>query len=652
MVTAAPGVLGALQVQTIDGIEDIIARYLLRRAGGNLNLILGAVPSKFVSTTASGPRIALNMVPLIENCLTAALTRGFVNVNIQNRIFATRFANVLFPFHTRGDVFNVIVYGEDRYATMEHANEAEAFATQLTAWCSILSNFAEARNIDVAIKGALEGSTHIRSSMSLITAGMAVGCQNREIMPYTRGFVAAGLPWGVTDSVVDVITLPYFGWLSLFMYGIASSKIESNGLFLTYQDHVAPAMPSLYPMYICFERCLMNRVRRAVFIRDPTLLETRRPEIIELCLVILSRYWSPVDPDAKRRLELLFDLADRGDREPGFPNTLAGGAHPPFRFDAAFLFSDVNAVPGAPTQPHHPYGSTVVAGVVTPTTVHKLGCHFTDVGHAEDAAGVGAVVYPAMPLSVFKTLESAKLRQVKTFYICKDPIVPACVRLVNGSTCFIYTGDAPGAGGRIDLSVLIQNRPDGRTSWSLNDLRLMADVYARDTGVPWTSIRVQDIITTFKFVEDTSRGEKIRSEDLTVSIKRHREQFFGDKFETSTLEVATHLVGDRSQLHGVSILSEERFMFPLLKFILIPVEEILKGLVHFEGVNLDTPTLYSHKVRGFSTDPLQLTRLPKLRLREGFYGTTLVGRMTFTTRAVEDYPVVDTLVKRTLPGTV
>lgn len=493
-----------------------------------------------------------------------------------------------------------------------------------------------------AIKASVGGQPHIRNAMALMTTTLAIGSQDRELLPFSGGVRVigpTGRPVSVMAEPIDYITLPFRGFLGFFMYGIASARVESNLHYLKYIDFVAPKMPSMYPMYIAAERCIVYDVVTHLRARDASQLDIRREEVVELILFIMSKFYK-IDPESKERVENLLAHADDTLTLPGFPNVPAGpNVVPPLFLPRYYRMLGLNDMRRAGGNPPNYNG---VGGLAKGAIFSQMDVEPGNMGFKPMAKG------PVI------ALDDAKLGLVRTFYITRLPIRPWRATQYDNSTAFIYTDEEPkNITTVISLTDLLRHRTDARTEWTETELRAMADVYVADRNEPeWSAIRVTNVYATFTLIEDTGTTDQLKQNTVKVGIKRDKERHRMDKFTVTNLPVYVHRTGDRTQRRGLSIKEEGKIMRSLFTHILVPFDTIRKTLVHFDGVNLDDVQLYTHEQRGIGIEYIDRAEISRLALRDGYHGATIAGRFRLSTRAEEKYTLMDKLEKRTLRGTV
>lgn len=554
----------------------------------------------------------------------------------------------MFPFTPRGDVFDLVNHGEPgmneppRYSTSAHAAESEMIARALVNWALALSQMEGGRGLSSAMKASVEGHPDIRNAMALITAALAIGSQERELLPFSGGARVVGRAAAAVDFMtepIDYIALPFRGFLGLFMYGIASSRLESNLHYLKYTDLVVPKMPSMYPMYISAERCIVFDVVTFLRAQDESLLEVRRDEVVELILFNMSKFYK-LDPESKERVYNLLGHADDTRTLPGFPNVPGGpGAVPPLLLPRYYRMLGVTDRRRAGPPPPNYNGMDGLA----------KGAIFSQI----DDEPVNTA-FQNMPKGPALALDDAKHGLVTTFYIMRKPVRPLRALQYDNSTAFIYTGEAPGdIDTVISLTTLLRHNPDTRTEWTETELRAMADEYAASRDDPeWSAIKVENVYANFTLMEDTGTTDQLKQNTVRVGIKRDRERHRMDKFSVTNLPVYVHRTGDRTQRRGLSIAQEREVMRKLFTYILVPIETIAKTLVHFDGVDLDDVQLYTHTMRGIGDEYEDRAEISRLALRDGYHGAVIPGRFRLSTRAEEKYTLMDKLEKRTLRGTI
>uniref|UniRef100_A0A2V0RCK6 Uncharacterized protein n=1 Tax=viral metagenome TaxID=1070528 RepID=A0A2V0RCK6_9ZZZZ len=651
--------VGSITPRISSGTLDIIADFFAARDAPNNTrapLILPNVPPKYSNTTSRGSILAEKMRIKLAACLNEAISRTYTRRPIMNRIYNTRAGQLMFPFAVRDDVYDLCMHGEPdgtsvpRYSTKVHLPEAEAFQLLLTTWAQLLAQLPDrAPGIDNAVKSMLDNRTHVRDSMAIMTAALTIGSQNRELLPFQTGFRdAGGSQWDIITNPVDVVELPFGGWLSFFLNGISSSLVESNGLYLKYADYVMPKMPSMYPLYIGMERCIVHDVVTGIE-QDESDLEVRREEVIDLILLIMKRYWVTLDPDSPDRVRNLLNHADAGTHLPGFPNTPATPrAIAPLKLPTYFKMPIV-------TRPRAP-GQDIIEYANNPPSIY--GALTEQDTRRGFPLGRYAPPFTLAPKGVAMALETAKHCQVKKFYITRRPISPMLVTQYDGTKVFLYTSEENPMP-VVKLEDLIRHRPDGKQSWTETELRAMADRYSLDgmlSGddgeiVEWEAIEVSNVLTSFKFEEHNATDDRLVFDKVGMTIKRDRERFRDNKFEVSDIPVSMHVIGDMTSVRGYTPEEERRIMRSLVRYTLVPWETIRGSLMHFDGVNVDDVNLYDHDMRGVG-DELKKDLISNVRVRDARHGITLAASIRLSTRKVEKFDVLDTLVKRTVPGTI
>ena len=660
---------GAMAPKYVKGYDEFIATYLQDRqqTPGTL-FVLTDPPPLYSNTSMTGLRAGPNIANIIAQEINFALQRKFYVKQIENRIFNSRGRNLMFPFAPRGDVFDLVNHGEPgvneppRYATSAHAAESEIIARSLENWSLALSQMEGGRGLSSAIKACFVGQPQMKNAMALMTTALAIGSQERELLPFDTGTRMAGVP-GIPVPVmadpIDYVVLPFRGFMGFFMHGIASAKVETNMHYLRYTDLVSPKMPSMYPMYIAAERCIVYDVIMLLKVRDPALLDVRRDEMVELILFIISKFFR-VDPESKERIYSLLSHSDNTQTLPGFPNVPSGAnAVPPLILPRYYRMLGVTDFRRAGNVPPLYNGDV---SQINPQAGLAKGAIFSPMNQEPDNPALGydlnngvLTMFDSMPKGPVLALDDAKHGLVRTFYITRLPITPIRAMQYENSTAFIYTDEEPvAAQDIIDLEDLLRHRPDSRTEWTETELQQMANVYVRDLRrtTEWTAIKVKSVYTTFTLVEDTGTTDQLKQNTIRVAVKRDKERHRMDKFTVTNLPVYVHRTGDRTQQRGLSIAEENRIMRSLFTFVLVPLNTIRKTLVHFDGVNLDDVQLYTHEQRGMGQEYLDRAEISRLVLRDGYHGATIAGRFRLSTRTEEKYTLMDKLEKRTLRGTI
>jgi len=643
---------GVVGPEIIPGVHTLVAQYMAaREVNPNAPFVFKDVPSKFFSPTSMGGKVGKNLPGIISEVVNDALRRVFTPQQVSGRVFnAPGNDTVLHPFTPRSDAYDMIVRGEPAaneppmYNTMAHNREAETLNAIVIRWTQVLATLSTfAAGIDGAATILIRDRPHVRSGMAVVSAAIVSASMERECLPLKAGFRTTQMNTNlnIIDNRAREIELPFTAWLSFAMYGVKSSQFVQEGSYIQYVDLTNTAMPSMYPFQLGMERCVVHEQIMALRAlgRDDEII---RPDaVLELITLILGRFWVSPDPDSRSRITALLEIAVLRISLPGFPNTPLGQP-PPLTLPAIFKASELVASRRAGTLRNQHRGTV---GEYIPKTT--LGAAMAKLYEPQGPP----VEYEPVALGSYLALDDMKKCRVKEFFITKTPIVPIKVFLVDGSTTFVYTGDVPRAA-VIEVEDLIRHRYNGETTWTEEALRAKADLYVADGRVSsWKYIRIGDVLTTFKMIEDKGTGDTIKTGEMRLTIKMDKERQRADKYSVTELPVYTHMVGDLTQLRGKTADEEAKIMRTLFRYILVPWQTIRRTLVHFDGVDVDSYGLYTNDNRGKGV-PLEQNELSQIRLRDGYHGITIAGRCHLTTRGVENFTIMEKLVKRVLPGTM
>lgn len=557
--------------------------------------------SKFKDATGrSAARIEQIRIQL-RFLINFALNREFTTINGDSRLFKTPVDDTFIPVIARDDIYDIVLYGERtdlgesfRHDVSAYRPEANAIARYLMDYVDILSMKMEFKGADMAMQEILSSVTHIAKSHAIVADAFIRGTMHTELLPATGG---------VDDSFYETVELPFTGALSYIMYGIGSSRVADNtNAYLEFTQAAAPVLPSLFPLYVFFERAIATEVYET-YAND--LIITKRDMMVDLVLDVLSGYFSTVDADSRSRIEYMFDAGSMVFRDAVRQIRL------PQEFKTR-LYTDAY-LPGAGSKPGRVPGSIKSNDPV-----------YEDVRPYE--AAVDCV--------------DKKITEV---FFDFDPIRPAEMVTYNESRVLVYVKEEKGEYLDLEDIILAADYVESDTL-TFEKLRNHARVYCETQGLnilDYAGVKVKSIQTSFKLVEHTGVTDII-TETPSIQIMRNVE-YKENKFKVDTIPIYYHRLTNYFRMDGRN--REIDYLRSFVTYTSIDIDVLSKYLVNVDHIDVMNPLLY--KTEEINDDKRLLLdgKLAKLRLRDG-QGITYTGNMTLATREEEDISIVTELKSR------
>jgi hypothetical protein len=570
--------------------------------------------TKVVDLAGRGRARAREIRAILTNLLTRVRETRYVRLNERAQLFKTEGASPFIPFNSRDDIVDIVLFGTRGDGEESRMHEVSSYRPEAIRISSLLEEFADVLGrmrqydgVGLALTEAMKTKTHLPMSMAIFNDAFVHGSTNTELQPAVdrRDIRARG--------TIDSVMLPFDGALSFLLYGIGSSEVaETNNAFVRFKAMTTPLMPSLYPVYLYFERAIAQSAYREF---NDTLLITHRDMVVEGCIDALAVYFESVDPESKERIEYLFDERRTLDQEAGFELPAA-------------LTSTTFAI--------HEY--TPILGkegaLTLPGSFDKN----------------NEILQKNERLNAYEASLEAIDKTVTRMYIDFKAIEPMKIETYNSGTSLIYA-KRPKVEQYINLRDIITSaKYIDSDKLSIEAIKNLAYVHMRRRREEYENVVVKgvyidDIKTSFKFVEHTGLSDIVAAAP-TITIDRSSRNLDTD-FEVSEISIYYHRITDRQgELTAAALLREREYLSGFMTHVSIDVDDIQKCLVNFNHSDPMNPSIYKLDLDGTRIDE---DSLADVKIRDG-RGITYAGRLTLSTRDSETLTITDTLSPREVLG--
>uniref|UniRef100_A0A2V0RMT6 Uncharacterized protein n=1 Tax=viral metagenome TaxID=1070528 RepID=A0A2V0RMT6_9ZZZZ len=548
------------------------------------------------------------------NLLTRVDGVHYTQMREHTQMFKNPAAEPFMPFIPRDDVVDIILFGtrgdgdESKiHETATYRPAALAMANLVEEFADLLSLHRQFEGVGVAMAEAMKTKSHLPKSLAIFTDAFIHGSTISELLPATTRI----------DGRVsfESVMLPFDGALSFILYGIGSSEMsESNNEFIRFKALNVPTLPSLYPVYLYFERCIAQSAFSAFLNADDDILITHHDLVVDACIDALKVYFTSVDPASRDRISFMFEEREmlRGDRSYELPTLLKSSIFSDHRY-APLLGARGNiSLPGS---------------FMTNDEIHENVNYINPYESAIDA--VDKAVY--------------------SMYIDFEPLEPINIETYNHGHSLVYTKDY-NDGEYLDLKEIIINAQYiDSDELSLDMVKNLAELHIRRRGreefpqrPKGVRIAHDDMRSNFKFVEHKGLSDIIATAPKIKIDRSSRNLDF--KFEVGEISVYYHRLTDRvGGLNAMAIEQERTYLQGFMTYVGIKKSVIQDYLINFDHADPMDPASYkSSGIPGLRDRLDNPSSISNIRVRDG-KGVTYAGRLSLSTRESENISIVKTL---------
>jgi hypothetical protein len=307
-----PGVGLGGQQGIREGVIDVATRYLTQ--GGLLPR-----PTRITSFSAMG-QAAINFC---RNTLT-----GLLGLLTQTQLTQVTRPMGLFPHPIGGDVLtlcapaldtpNVLAHGlaNGDKTTFEYTRFAARVRSMLKTYLDCASQSPRYKHYGLYFDSfGLDSPDHLAKSFGVFNSLLSVGLTDHDCYSAT--------PVWATSTMLQPVSIPFEGALSLVLYGVDSSEVIMKGEAFRFTDQLNTTIPSLYSAYLFLEACVARDVRE--YLRDDDVLRGAQirnrymKELHNVCVRQMEKWFDRTDPNGGMRFSELIRIAmvPNGDRTPG-----------------------------------------------------------------------------------------------------------------------------------------------------------------------------------------------------------------------------------------------------------------------------------------------------------------------------------------------
>jgi hypothetical protein len=549
--------------------------------------------------------------------LLAVRNNRFEAIAQENQLYNKRdYGNApLSPFAARNDIVDIILYGtrtdlgESRmHDVNRYRPEAVLKATTLKNYADLLSKKIELEGLDLAVGEAMGTKTHIAKSHAIFMDTFVRASVHTEMLAPNAD---AG------NNYYDVVELPYFGALGYLLYGISSSEImDSTNEYVRFQEIKIPTVPSLYPMYIYVERCLIQMAydtfksgRGNANAPEYGMLLTHRELVIDAVIDALGVFFESVDPDSRDRVSYMFDAASTNEE---------------------FVEGDENFML-PPSMTTNLFKEAITSGT---NDVDRLGG--VDLKGSfmseEELARVNNV-------NPYARLIDHVDKFVDEVYVNFEPIEPTKLITVSNGTAFVYVRDDDDDANYVDFDDVIRASVYvDSDKFSVESAIQATKFYVRRNlgGAARRNVKgfkIKKIRTSFELKPHKGLSDiSVDAPTITIDRDAKRKDF---DFEVSPISIYYHLITDKQLLNERAVQDELNYLRAFTTHVSIKKETLQRYLMNFLNVNPMSPGIYT-TIDGERLDDDQISH--EICVRDG-EGIPFSGALTLTSRESEEYTI-------------
>jgi hypothetical protein len=568
--------------------------------------------SKYMDLEGRGTIKRRQIRAILVNLLERTKNREFTQMDPDSRVYLTPAPAAFVPFTARNDIVDVVLFGTRTDGDESRMHETAVYrplAMQLSGmledYANLLGGLRQFDGLGLAMSEAIKTKTHLTKSMAIFNDVFVHGSAHTELLPATARFEP--------ERAVDSVTLPFEGALSFLLYGVGSSEIEeSNNSFIRFKQMSTPTMPSLYPVYLYFERSI---TQNAFVAFGDEMVITHHDMVVDACLDALSVYFVSLDPESKHRISYMLNDREvlRGGNMFDLPTTLTSTIYSDHAFDPTRGRNKPLSLPGsfinneeieAENAESNPYKSAID---VVDRTIDKLYIHF-------------------------------------------NPLAPIKFESYQSGTSLVYLAPE----GALDADyvslhrLIIESDYVDADELTIDQILNMARVWSRKNDVRIDGVIVEDIKTSFKFEEHRGLSDII-TKTPTIKIDRNS-RYLDTQFEVDEITVYYHKLTDRQGELSEEVLGREiDYLLSFMTHVGIRKQDVQKYIANFDHTNPMNPNVYKLIEMDGNRDRLADDSIANVSVKDG-KGITYAGRLTLSTRESEELTFVKTLASKEIFG--